>query len=300
MVVLRADEEATADGVTPLTHDAGRTAGIRRWRRRWWSWTRKCRRSLMTESRRLHDAVSTTGQVEAVNAPVAPGADMQANGRRRSDASARRGAYQGHVVAMKVLAALGADRQAKAADGAKPLHDTGRTTEHVEAGRMPVARLERGLPRDTTVTNPSFQNTFRFGCAWHWPVDNNLYRGESVRHTPSTVTPRRPRISLRGSPHPTVFSLPPHPVAGCARCVTTGLRHHHVTRFVRGCVAVIRVWQPRPCSYHLFGPTHGGAAVCVCVCVCVDTCIGRRVGASSVVVGGGEGPISHRILADIS
>ena len=38
-----------------------------------------------------------------MNALVALGADMQANGRRRSDATARRGAYKGHVEAMKVL-----------------------------------------------------------------------------------------------------------------------------------------------------------------------------------------------------
>jgi hypothetical protein len=114
----------------------------------------------------LHDAVCTTGQVEAVNALVAAGADMQANRRRRSDASARRGAYQGHVEAMEGLAALGADRRAKAADGADPLHDAGRTTERVEAGRMPMALPERGLSRGSTV-NPRFKTLLlwsRIGC----------------------------------------------------------------------------------------------------------------------------------------
>ena len=100
-----------------------------------------------------------------MNALVAAGADMQANRRRRSDASARRGAYQGHAEAMKVLAALGADRRAKAADGAEPLHDAGRTTERVEAGRMPMALPERGLSRGTTV-NPRFKTLLwsRIGC----------------------------------------------------------------------------------------------------------------------------------------
>jgi hypothetical protein len=103
----------------------------------------------------LHDAVCTTGWVEAADALVALGADMQANGRRRSDASA--------VEAMEGLEALGAGRRAKAADGAKPLHDARRTTERVETGRMPVALWARTAEggHNSAHTTLTFQNTSR-------------------------------------------------------------------------------------------------------------------------------------------
>ena len=169
---------------------------------------------------------------------------------------------------------------------------------------MPVALLERGLPRDTTV-NPRFKTLLwsRIGCVALVGGQQPLQRRVGTPHAlrggaaPSAGLPERV-----APPHRLFVASPPY-------CGVRPLCHYGSpppprTRFVRGCVAVIRVGhQPTesaPPFRLLTCYTHAWGCVLGPLWVCVDTCISRRVGASHAVVGEGAQRRTLAHLADPS